>query len=74
MPGYTSRGAWAGHNGVLTDGGDWTAAQNPFETAPIHLAALRGPALAEIGVDQSASSGYTCGPPGPVTRAPRPPR
>ena len=58
MPGYTKNGAWAGQNSVLTDIGDWTPAQNPFETAPIHLAQLLGPDLVEMGADQY--DGYTC--------------
>ncbi len=57
-PGYTKNGAWAGQNSVLTDIGDWTPAQSPFEAAPIHLAQLLGPDLVEMGADQY--DGYTC--------------
>jgi hypothetical protein len=57
-PGYSKTGAWAGQNSILTDVGDWTPAENPFETAPIHLAQLLGPDLAEMGAEQF--DGYTC--------------
>ena len=58
--GYTKAGAWAGNNSVLSDTGDWTITQNPFATAPIHLAQLLSPDLAEMGADQDLSTGYTC--------------
>jgi hypothetical protein len=58
VPGYTKGGAWAGQNGIVTDIGEWTAAQNPFETAPIHLAQTLAPGLAEMGADQYGS--YIC--------------
>lgn len=51
-PWYTSGGAWAGANSVLSYGSDWGLG-NPFETAPIHLAQLLGPYLAVMGADQS---------------------
>jgi hypothetical protein len=60
MPGYTTGGAWAGQNSVLADIGDWTAAQNPFATAPMHLAQLLAPDLAQMGADENTSTGYTC--------------
>ncbi len=58
MPGYTKAGAWAAQNSILTNIGAWTATESPFETAPIHLAQLLAPDLAELGADQY--EGYTC--------------
>lgn len=55
-PGYTDDGANAGANAVLAWGDTWTAsdqypwgAENPWETAPIHLMQLLGPDLAQTG-------------------------
>jgi hypothetical protein len=60
MPGYSTGGAWAGQNSVLSDIGDWTNAENPFATAPLHLAQLLTPDLAEMGADENTSTGYIC--------------
>lgn len=59
LPGYTPQGAWAGQNSVLHVGSHWTNGVNPWENAPIHLHQLLAPRLAEMGVDDSASS-YVC--------------
>jgi hypothetical protein len=57
-PGYTAGGAYAGQNSILSEGSAWTAFNNPFETAPIHLDQLFTPSLAQVGIDDSA--GYVC--------------
>ena len=67
-PSYSSEGAWAGQNSVLASGTGWNAA-NPWENAPIHLAQVLSPRLAQMGVDDSG--GYQCATTWPgMTRAP----
>ncbi|MEO7198309.1 MAG: hypothetical protein ABIZ50_07520, partial [Solirubrobacterales bacterium] len=56
-PHFTVGGDWAASRSVLATGGDW-GVENPFETAPIHLANLLNPALAEMGAD--AGSNFIC--------------
>jgi uncharacterized membrane protein YgcG len=57
-PGYTAGGAYAGANSILSAGSVWSAFDNPFETAPIHLIQLFTPSLAQAGFDDS--SRYVC--------------
>jgi hypothetical protein len=47
---YTARGEWGGTHSVLAGGSSWGADRDPWETAPIHLAQLMSPQLAEMGV------------------------
>lgn len=58
LPGSSERGAWAGGRAVLAYGGGWDDAGTPFRTAPIHLAQILAPALAEVGI--STWSGRSC--------------
>ncbi len=60
LPGYTKDGAWAGQNSILSYLREWTVAQNPFASAPMHLAQLLAPDLAEMGADDNTSTGYSC--------------
>ncbi|HVP02879.1 MAG TPA: hypothetical protein VMT10_09955 [Solirubrobacteraceae bacterium] len=53
-PGYTADGAWAGKNSVLTTGTWTTADHDPFENAPVHLAQMLAPALAESGASNGS--------------------
>jgi len=52
-PFYTEEGAWAAANSVLAYGFSSWAQANPWENAPIHLIQMLGPALAEMGADES---------------------
>jgi hypothetical protein len=56
-PGYGVAGSQAAGDSVLAQGTNW-ATVNPWETAPIHLAQLLNPYLAQMGVDDS--DGYVC--------------
>jgi hypothetical protein len=56
-PGYTTDGNDAAEHSVLASGENWNSA-NPWETAPIHLAQLLDPYLAQMGVDDS--DGFVC--------------
>lgn len=47
-------GAWAGLNSDLAEG-SWTAADTPWEDAPIHLLALLAPSLSVTGIDDSGT-------------------
>ena len=68
-PGYTAGGAYAGENSILSYGSAWSAFDNTFENAPIHLIQLFTPSLAQVGIDDS--SGYVCVTTWPgMTRAP----
>jgi hypothetical protein len=40
-PGYSTGGAFAGANSILGEGATWSALDNPFENAPIHLVGTR---------------------------------
>jgi hypothetical protein len=57
-PFYTDEGAWAAANSVLAYGAPSWSQGNPWENAPIHLIQMLGPALAEMGADES--QGRTC--------------
>jgi hypothetical protein len=57
-PFYTEEGAWAAANSVLAYGEPSWSQGNPWENAPIHLIQMLGPALAEMGADES--QGRTC--------------
>jgi len=57
-PGYTTGGAFAGENSILSEGSAWSPFDNTFENAPIHLIQLFTPSLAQVGIDDS--SGYVC--------------
>jgi hypothetical protein len=50
-PGYTTEGAFAGANSVLSSIGYGADGANHWEMAPIHLMQLLAPALAETGYD-----------------------
>ena len=51
-PGASSGGAWAGLVSVLAQS-RWTAAADPWQSAPIHLMQLFTPSLDVIGIDDS---------------------
>lgn len=58
-PGYSAEGEQAAQTSVLyAGGGPWTAANNPFETAPIHLHQLLAPRIDRMGA--SENGGYGC--------------
>ncbi len=59
-PGFTTEGQRAGQTSVLATGTPpWNFSKdNPWETAPIHLAQLLDPSLAVSGYDESL--GYAC--------------
>jgi hypothetical protein len=61
-PGYTPEGAQAGKTSVLYVVADpedaWTAGDNPFETAPIHLHQLLSPRLFVMGAAET--DGWGC--------------
>jgi hypothetical protein len=58
-PGYTAAGEQAAQTSVLYGGaGPWTAARNPFETAPIHLHQLLAPRIDRMGAAET--QGYGC--------------
>ncbi len=52
-PFYTEEGAWAAASSVLAYGAPSWSQGNPWENAPIHLIQMLGPALAEMGADES---------------------
>jgi hypothetical protein len=56
-PGYSSGGAYAGQNAVLTEGGSWDAG-NPYENAPLHLDQLLAPRLSTAGT--ADADGFSC--------------
>jgi hypothetical protein len=68
--GYTDAGAWAGQNAVLSAGDSW-ADGNPFQTAPLHLAQILAPRLAEMGVDEQDE--WVCATTWPGMTRPHPP-
>jgi hypothetical protein len=57
-PGYSADGNWAGENSVLAEGGEWGPDSTPWDTAPIHLAQMLGPALTETGIANVGA--YSC--------------
>lgn len=63
QPAYTQAGDWAGAHAVLSwsgrdDASGWSAVENPYEFAPLHLAQLLAPGLASVGV--ADAGGRTC--------------
>jgi len=54
QPGYSDAGNWAGTHSVLSTGTWTTADRDPFENAPIHLAQMLAPALAESGASNAS--------------------
>ncbi len=56
-PGYTSGGAYAGQNAVLSRGSGWIAG-NPYEDAPLHLDQLLAPRLLTLG--SADAGGFSC--------------
>jgi hypothetical protein len=56
-PGYTPEGDQAAGESVLYVGATWTATQNPFETAPIHLHQLLAPRIDRMGASENESYG-----------------
>lgn len=59
LQGYTAAGDQAARTSVLYQGGGpWSAARNPFETAPIHLHQLLAPRLDRMGASEDL--GYGC--------------
>jgi len=56
-PGFTAAGAAAGATSVLYRGARWTAADNPYEHAPIHLHQLLAPRLDVMGASENAGFG-----------------
>ena len=57
-PGYTDAGAAAGARAVLYRGMQWSAADSPFEHAPLHLHQLLSPRLDAMGA--SEIQGFGC--------------
>lgn len=57
-PGFTGAGSSAGSASVLYRGLHWTATDNPFEHAPIHLHQLLAPRLDDMGA--SEDEGFGC--------------
>jgi hypothetical protein len=57
-PGYSTGGAWAGINSIINPY-SWKKKANPWEPAPIHLAALYAPSLNVVGIDDSRY-GWVC--------------
>ncbi len=58
-PGYSPEGDQAAKASVIYFGsGPWTAARNPFETAPVHLHQLLAPRIDRMGA--SENQGYGC--------------
>jgi hypothetical protein len=58
-PGYTAAGRTAAQTSVLYQGaGPWSAARNPFETAPIHLHQLLAPRIDKMGAAET--QGWGC--------------
>ncbi len=55
--GYTSGGAYAGVNAVLTENDNWDAG-NPYEDAPLHLDQLLAPRLQQLG--SADADGFSC--------------
>jgi hypothetical protein len=48
-PGYTAAGAWAGTNSVLAQNVSFAHGTDPFNSSPLHLAALMNPFLTTTG-------------------------
>jgi hypothetical protein len=57
-PGFTDAGAAAGARAVLYRGMQWSAADSPFEHAPLHLHQLLSPRLDTMGA--SETGGFGC--------------
>ncbi len=57
-PGYSPGGAWAGENSLIAPYG-WKKNANPWEPAPLHLAALYAPSMTVVGIDDSRY-GWVC--------------
>jgi hypothetical protein len=57
-PGFTGAGSAAGAAAIVYSGSHWTAADNPFEHAPIHLHQLLAPRLDVMGAAEG--EGYGC--------------
>ncbi len=55
--GSSTGGWWDGTASVLA-ASVWAAGNNPFETAPLHLASLYAPSLSVVGIDDA--HGYQC--------------
>jgi hypothetical protein len=51
--GYSSGGAWAGHNAALASGSSWRHG-NPWQNAPLHLSQLLNPRLRIAGAMDSS--------------------
>ncbi len=47
---FTTGGDWAGRNSVLASGAVWSASNFIWEGAPLHLAQLLAPQLAQVGI------------------------
>jgi hypothetical protein len=58
LPGASPGGRWGGEHSILSEGGDWSASENPWYDAPIHLNQMLTPALSIAGLDDS--HGYQC--------------
>lgn len=56
-PGYTKDGAEAAAKGVLYQGVSWTSTQDPFESAPLHLAQVLAPRIDSVGAAESEGAG-----------------
>ena len=56
-PGYSSAGAYAGLNAVLTQGGNWDNG-DPYENAPLHLDQLLAPRSLHVG--SADAFGFSC--------------
>ncbi len=56
-PGFTVAGATAGARAVLYRGLQWSAADSPFEHAPLHLHQLLSPRLDAMGASENAGFG-----------------
>jgi hypothetical protein len=48
-PGFSAGGAWAAANSVLAQEGSFASGADPFDSAPLHLAALMNPYLTRVG-------------------------
>jgi hypothetical protein len=69
-PGYSSGGAFAGLNAVLTQGGSWDNG-NPYENEPLHLDPLLAPRLVSVG--SADIDGFSCTTTFPGWTRPAPP-
>jgi len=67
-PGFTDAGAAAGAQAVLYRGLQWSAADSPFEHAPMHLHKLLAPRLDTMGAGET--SGFGCATIGSLNRRP----